>query len=301
MLQAFLHPSGQGGHRLYLHHTSNHGPPARAALLYIHPWAEEMNKSRRMAAQASRLLAAQGHAVLQLDLAGCGDSSGEFAQASWALWLDDVVEAARWLRARHPDAPLWLWGLRSGALLAAQAAARLAEPVNLLFWQPVQQGKTFLQQFMRLKAAAQLADGGGKAVLDAARADLAAGRPIEVAGYTLTQPLCDGLAQASLQSPVAPVAGASQGGQAATAPSLVWLECSPQAMATLSPAALATLPKWQATGWRVHSAAVQGPAFWQTTEIEDAPALWQATVDQLAGAPRAATPDSRDAAAQGST
>ena len=268
-LDAFFQPAPDGGQRLYLHHTPPAGQALKGAVLYVHPWAEEMNKSRRMAALASRTLAADGWAVLQVDLLGCGDSSGDFGDAGWAAWVDDITRAAHWLQARHPNVPLWLWGLRAGALLATAAAAGIGGPRNLLFWQPAQQGKALLQQFLRLKAAAQLADGGGKAILESARADLAAGRPVEVAGYLLPAALARGLEAATLNPPTTPPGR------------LVWLEVSAQAEPTLAPAALAAWPRWQAAGWRVEGLAVPGPAFWQTTEIEEAPALLAATLAAL--------------------
>lgn len=273
-LDAFFQPAPDGGQRLYLHHTPPAGQVLRGAVLYVHPWAEEMNKSRRMAALASRALAAQGWAVLQLDMLGCGDSAGDLGDATWDAWIDDITLAAHWLQAHHTGAPLWLWGLRSGALLASAAATRIGGPLNLLFWQPALQGKTLLQQFLRLKAAAQLADGGGKALLDTARADLAAGRLVEVAGYHLPAALAKGLEAATL---VPPALGAVAPGR------LVWLEVSAQPEPTLAPAAQAAWPGWQAAGWQVQSHAVQGSAFWQTTEIEDAPALLAATVAALQG------------------
>lgn len=273
-LNAFFQPAPDGGQRLYLHHLPPQGLPVTGAVLYVHPWAEEMNKGRRMAALASRGLAAQGLAVLQLDLLGCGDSSGDLGDATWAAWMDDVTRAAHWLQAQHPGAPLWLWGLRSGALLASAAATHIGGPLNLLLWQPALQGKTLLQQFLRLKAAAQLADGGGKALLDAARADLAAGRPVEVAGYRLPAALAKGLEAATLAPPPP---GTTEPGR------LVWLEMSTQPEPTLAPATQAAWPRWQAAGWRVEGRALQGPAFWQTTEIEDAPALLAATTAALAG------------------
>lgn len=272
-LDAFFQPTPDGGQRLYLHHTPPEGMPLKGAVLYVHPWAEEMNKSRRMAALASRALAADGWAVLQIDLLGCGDSSGDFGDATWEAWVDDITRAAHWLQARHSGTPLWLWGLRSGALLATAAAAHVGGPLNLLFWQPALQGKALLQQFLRLKAAAQLADGGGKAILDAARADLAAGRPVEVAGYRLPAALAQGLEAATLAPPTLE----AQPGR------LVWLEVSAQAAPTLAPAAQAAWPRWQAAGWQVQGHAVQGPAFWHTTEIEDAPALMAATTAALSG------------------
>jgi exosortase A-associated hydrolase 2 len=271
-LDAFFQPAPGGGQRLYLHHTPPAGQPLRGAVLYVHPWAEEMNKSRRMAALATRALAADGWAVLQIDLLGCGDSSGDFGDASWEAWVEDVTHAAQWLRTRHPGTPLWLWGMRAGALLACAAAPRIGGPFNFLFWQPALQGKALLQQFLRLKAAAQLAEGGGKAILEAARAALAAGRPVEVAGYTLAPALAQGLEAARLAPPIA-----------APGSCAVWLEVSGWAEPELAPVSQGAIPGWKAAGWSVEPQAVQGPPFWQTTEIEDAPALVTATTASLAG------------------
>lgn len=282
-LQAFFQTARDGRPRLYLHHTPPPGVPLHGAVVYVHPWAEEMNKSRRMAALASRALAAEGWAVLQVDLLGCGDSGGDFADARWPAWVQDVTDAAQWLAERHPGAPLWLWGLRAGALLAAQAREQISPPPDLLLWQPVQQGRMALQQFLRLKAAAQLADGGGKAIMDAVRQDLAQGRAVDVAGYTLAAELAQALEAAQLAPPPA------QPGR------LVWLEVASGPEPALGPAAAAALSRWQAAGWAVQSAAVAGPAFWQTTEIEDAPALVAAT----AAAMGQAVP-SADSALQGS-
>lgn len=272
-LDAFFQPAPDGGQRLYLHHQPPPGVPLRGAVVYLHPWAEEMNKARRMAALASRALAADGWAVLQIDLLGCGDSSGDFGDATWQAWVDDATQAAEWMQRRYPDARLWLWGLRAGALLAAAAAPRLAGSVDLLLWQPVQQGKAVIQQFMRLKAAAQLADGGGGAILTALRADLAAGRPVEIAGYTLSPGLAQGLDETRLAPPL----------PRHSEPRVVWLETSTQPDAGVSPAARAATPQWEAAGWRVDLQVVAGPAFWQTTEIEDAPDLIDATVRALRG------------------
>jgi exosortase A-associated hydrolase 2 len=276
-LDAFFSPAPDGGQRLYLHHTPPAGTTLRGGVLYLHPWTEEMNKSRRMAALASRALANDGWAVLQIDLLGCGDSSGDFGDATWDAWVDDAVRAAVWLRTwllqrsdSGLDAPLWLWGLRAGALLACDAAAHIGSPLNLLFWQPLIQGKTQLHQFLRLKAAAALADGGGKAIIEAARADLAAGRPVEVAGYMLSATLARGLESATLSPP--PTHGRSQAS---------WLEVASHPVSAAGPAVQAAASRWQKAGWLVDLQSVPGPAFWQTTEIEEAPALLGTTLGAL--------------------
>ena len=278
-LDVFFHPAAHGGQRLYLHHRPAAGTPERGALLYVHPWAEEMNKSRRMAALAARALAREGWVVLQLDLKGCGDSSGGFADTSWDDWVQDATAALHWLHQQHGTLPLWLWGLRSGALVCAAAARALALDVHLLFWQPVHQGRQVLQQFLRLKAASQLAHGGGKAIVDAARTELNAGRCVNIAGYELGPALAHGLEAALLTAPEAAAANARQ---------LLWVEIDSQPAPALSPAAQAALPRWRAAGWHTTALATGGAAFWQTTEIETVPSLVDITLQALntAAAPR---------------
>lgn len=269
LTEAFFLSAGQG-QRFALYHPPHPGVAPRGAVLYVHPFAEEMNKARRMAAAQARALAAEGFGVLQLDLQGCGDSSGDFGDASWDDWVDDVIRGADWLRARWGDAPLWLWGLRAGCLLCTAAAPRLAPVPHFLFWAPAPAGKPLLQQFLRLKAAADLAGGNAKAILEDLRAQLARGEPVEIAGYTLSAALCSGLEQAVLH----PVAGAQR---------LAWFELSTREDATLPPAAVRVQEGWQQAGVAVQAHLVTGPSFWQTTEIEDAPALITATTRALTG------------------
>lgn len=266
--QAFF-LAAEVGQRFCLYH-----PPAcdvaLGAVVYVHPWAEEMNKSRRMAALQSRAFAEAGYAVLQIDLHGCGDSSGDFGDATWAGWIDDVRLAAGWLQVRH-DAPLWLWGLRTGCLVAAQAAGAIDAPCNLLFWQPVLTGRSALQQFLRLRLASDLAGGLARSAMTELRERLSEGRHVEVAGYVLAPGLAADLEKASLDpSP--------------RLPGLAWLEVSTRTKPALLPASLPVMEAWRSAGVPVRSTVVFGAAFWQTTEIEDAPALVAATVDALRAA-----------------
>lgn len=263
--EAFFLPVADG-QRLCLYHPPK-GSAAKAAILYLHPFAEEMNKARRMAALQARMLADHGYAVLQIDLHGCGDSSGDFGDATWQRWLQDVQDAHVWLRSRC-QAPLWLWGLRAGCLLAAQSAMHIDEPADFLFWQPVISGKQFLQQFLRLKVASELLAGDNKGVMAALKQQIAAGQPVDISGYRLAPGLAHGLQQAELLPPPRP-------GR------LVWLELSTRAEATLMPASAKRLEEWQAAGHLISSHVAAGPSFWQTTEIEDAAALLSATLAAL--------------------
>lgn len=238
---------------------------ARGAVVYIHPFAEELNKSRRMAALQARALAAAGHAVLQIDLHGCGDSDGEFADARWEHWLADIGAACAWLRERC-GLPVGLWGLRLGALLALDYAVQAGEPpARLLLWQPVLQGTTFMTQFLRLRVASAMlgdlaADSGGTRAL---RATLAAGHKLEVAGYDLAPELVaaiDALDGATM-TPPCPVQ---------------WIEIVAAPERPAPPAAARVAAAW---GAQLHTVA--GPQFWTTQEIEECPALVTLTCQLL--------------------
>jgi uncharacterized protein len=258
------------GQRFCIHHPAS-GDARRGAVLHLHPFAEEMNKSRRMAALQARAMSAAGYDVLQIDLKGCGDSSGDFGDADWHDWIDDGLRAVAWLRERS-DAPLWLWGLRTGGLLAAEVAARLNQPAGLLLWNPTASGKTFLKQFLRLRIAGEMLAGDERKAAQEIRDELAAGRPIEVAGYRLSAAMAAALENASLDA--RPPLRA-----------LRWMEVSSREEPALAPAALASVEKWRANCADVRTCAISGPAFWQTTEIEDAPALVDATLAEIGAKP----------------
>ena len=261
---------GPVGRRFALHHQPRSGR-ALGLAVYVHPFAEEMNKSRRMAALQAAALAQAGWAVLQVDLLGCGDSAGDFGQASWDAWVDDVVEACHWLTRRYAplEVPLCLWGLRSGCLLASAAARRMNGRINFLFWQPVVNGQSLLQQFLRLKLAGELASGTGKQAMESARRALSEGESVEVAGYSLAPPLAQGLATARLEPPTQRC-------------HVDWFELTTRDDATLSPAGDIAATHWQASGHTVRRRMAAGPPFWQTTEIEVASDLLNQTTEALA-------------------
>jgi exosortase A-associated hydrolase 2 len=275
--EAFYLPStsAMGGQRFCLFYPAQ-GSIVRGHVLYIHPFTEEMNKSRRMAALQSRALAMAGYSVLQIDLLGCGDSSGDFGDANWDAWASDVVQGCQWLDQRNDSAgvvPLWLWGLRAGCLVAVAAASRMDVACHFLFWQPPTSGKPLLQQFLRLKLAGDLMSGQSKGVMDDIRQKLAEGDSVEIAGYTIGSKLAKGLENATL----APPAQRDRAGQQR----LEWIELSTRDDAALSPVSSQMVTQWQQATYNVRSQIVRGPAFWQTSEIEEVPTLITATIDAI--------------------
>jgi exosortase A-associated hydrolase 2 len=267
--QAFFLDAPHGGQRFCLFHTPRPGIPERGRVLFCHPFAEELNTTRRAVARQARAMADAGFAVMQIDLLGCGDSSGDFADASWPAWLADLQLAHAWLSSQQPvTGTLWLWGLRAGALLASDLAVTLPEPANLLLWQPFAAGQQQLQQFLRLHSAGQwLADDQKDTVkkIDKPAQQLVDGQTVHIAGYPLSPRLAQGLAGAKLQPPARQPIGR-----------LVWLELGNPT--SLTPSAEKQAAEWKQAGWQVTAQTVTTPAFWQTVDAKAAPELISATL-----------------------
>lgn len=237
----------------------------RGTVIFVHGFAEEMNKSRRMAARMAKDLATDGWRVVQRDLCGCGDSSGEFADASWQAWIDDVADE---LSLAPKGLPVWLWCLRAGALLAPAVLERRPD-LNLLLWQPVWAGSQHLQQFLRLHAGARIV---GSAVGDGSHSPaklLRAGVPVEVGGYQLSPQLANGMERATLELPT----GFSG--------RIVWFELSNDDELALSPQASRAVERLLAIGVTASPRIVHGLPFWQTQEIEECEPLLEQTRAEL--------------------
>jgi len=248
-----------------------HQPPAataiRGAVVYIHPFAEEMNKSRRMAAMMSRSFAEQGLVVLQLDLYGCGDSSGELRDATLSDWIADIQSAFDWI-SQQGYGPVCLWGLRFGALLAVhwcRSAARV--PQRLLLWQPVHSGATYLTQFLRLGVASEMLGAGGTGTGTAGlRKRLASGESVEIGGYDVSPALASDMEALQLAQP-APIGTAVD-----------WFDISAAHAKVPSIASRQIVDGWKAQGRDVSYWSITGDPFWTTVEITDCPDLLRATL-----------------------
>lgn len=271
MFSAFFLPAEPGNRFCIYYAGARNG--ANGGIVYAQPFCEEMNKARRMAALQSRRLAAAGYAVLQIDLFGCGDSSGDFANARWDIWKQDLQLALGWLKSRV-DGPLCLWGLRLGATLAADVARDPGLGIEqVLLWQPVSNGEPFLTQFLRLRVAAELlAEGTAQSGVRELRESLGRGVPLEIAGYDLHPLLATEIDALNLADLVPAVKRAH------------CLEVSAAAEPKLSPASQRVLEAWRAKGLDVRAAAVAGEPFWSTIEVTECSALLAATEDALKGA-----------------
>ena len=260
---------GSKGPLFLVYHPAVRARYPRLGLVYVPPFAEEMNRTRRMAALQARRLAQLGVDVLLLDPFGTGDSAGEFGDARWEVWRDDVGTAIAWLSSRA-DAKVGLWGVRLGALLASDVAATQPERIaRLILWQPVLAGDRYLTQFLRLRVAATMDAGADRESTKELRARLTTGIPLEIAGYELAPALADSISSLQLQTCL----------ETLGAVPTTWLEVTAQDQTALALPSQQIVNALRERGHQLVAAAVRGEPFWAAQEITLAPNLLQATDD----------------------
>ena len=245
------------GERFCITHPSRLKDECLGAVIYIHPFAEEMNKSRRMIALQSKILADLGYTVLQLDLYGCGDSSGDFADARWAIWKSDLATAEKWLAERYAG-PITIWGLRLGALLALEFASMTSSKIQqLILWQPIINPENFVTQFLRLRLASEILLEGGRqnSATQALRNELASGQLVEIAGYELAPELANDISSINVAR------------LAVTKCPVHWFEIVPESRLSLTPAGESLASSWRQQGVNLVVHPVPGLTFWATQEI----------------------------------
>ncbi len=241
----------------------------RGSVLYVPPYAEEMNRSRRTVSLQALDLARSGYAVLLIDLFGCGDSDGDFADARWQIWLKDLAAAVTWLK-KTVFAPVSLWGLRLGVPLMMDYARTSGETFQrFILWQPVLSGQQYLTQFLRLRLASEMLSGGvTQANVKDWRQELAAGTILEVAGYRIAPELAASVDDINL-SALAGAGGAYH-----------WFEVA-QPDKPFSPASTKVMTAWIDRGAHVSTHQIAGEMFWQSPEITVCQDLIDATTGLL--------------------
>ena len=102
--------------------------PPRGLVLHLHPHpihgGTRQNNVVRHGALGSL---AAGCAALRIDFRGVGESEGVYDEGRGEV--DDAEAAFRWLQARHPGLPVFIWGFSFGSRVGLDAAIRLRAEV----------------------------------------------------------------------------------------------------------------------------------------------------------------------------
>lgn len=244
--------------------------------IFVPPFAEEMNKCRSQITATAHSLVANGYSALVVDLFGTGDSEGDFSDASWSCWTQDVASAVNWATDNGllVDA---LVATRLGCSLAAEGFAKADLRVSkTVFWQPVESGEQHMSQFLRYGVAASMMKPKSRETVEDFRRRLREGETLEIAGYPLSPLLWAELEQVRLTDDLGPFLG-----------ELKILEVVrstgkglPTACERIKSAAIEC-------GLPAKSLQLRGDPYWASTEVVVNAELCRATVQSIVGEQRA--------------
>jgi exosortase A-associated hydrolase 2 len=199
MPRAFYLPS-PAGELATFYFQAEEGIPRRHDVLYIHPFGLELPESRTVMSSLWRYLAGAGIGVFAIDLPGCGDSEGDFSDATWDRWLIALATAWKCL-LECSSGPVSVCGMRLGASLALDLVNQVHHDVDrVVLMSPVLNGEQMMTQCLRLRVAfSGLRDVPEKReTTEHLRNMIAAGEFLEVGGYILNPKMVAHVDQISL-------------------------------------------------------------------------------------------------------
>jgi uncharacterized protein len=258
-----------GGKRLYgmLHRPQ--GGTARMGVLFCHPFAEEKKSSQRAMVDLARRLAIEGYGSLRFDLTGCGDSEGDFGQATIGTWLGDIRAAMSFLKTAVPTSAYSVAGLRLGATLAV--AANVPGVKGLALIEPIISGKeSFAADLRRLLIRQMMTDGVSSSNREALVRRLEQGEgDLDYDGFTISGKMYSELAALDLRT------GARPHGR------VLLLQISPRG--TVAPALEGLASLYRDGGTIVEIQTLTMPAMWNLIDEIDTTPLTEVVVGWLKG------------------
>jgi len=195
------------------------GPPERPLFGWYHPGVEgssaggeglvlcsplgqeDLNAHRSLRHLA--MSAAQaGTPVLRFDYDGCGNSAGDDCDPDRpSMWLASIDAAIGELKRQSGVDRVCLLGVRAGALLAAQAAARREDVSSLIAIAPVTSGRALVREWTTLAVVNQWKGSDNGEERGGPRKAAGNGSEfLEAAGYVVTRATCDQLSRVDLMS-----------------------------------------------------------------------------------------------------
>lgn len=233
----------------------------RHVVVLLAPFAEEMNKSRRLFTLQANTLCDAGFAVAVFDYYGTGDSEGAFGQANLGHWQRDGEDVLAFLANKGFThcTPL---AVRFGALMLDHFVSASPLTINhAILWQPVTSGAQSLNQFLRLQTAAHMMSGDqGPSVADM-QATLKSGGSVEVAGYEVSAALFEDCQSRKLEQ-LTPALDRVD-----------WFAIATSSDAEPPAAAARHTQRWSDAGMRARVRVVEGAQFWAATELVVVPEL----------------------------
>ena len=143
------------GRRLFAAFHPAERPPAAGVwpVLLCQPLGHEYVRAHRALRNLATQLARAGIATLRVDYSGTGDSAGDAADATLALWIEDVRIAVDELRQLTRSDRVSVAAVRFGAALAMRGLADRSDVERVVLWDPVLRGAPHLDALASLHEA----------------------------------------------------------------------------------------------------------------------------------------------------
>lgn len=124
------------------------GASRREGIVLCNPFGQEYMRAHRSFRRLAINLAGKGFSVLRFDYRGMGDSAGTLAGVTPEDWMSDIESAVQELMDVAGVQKVSLLGLRLGALLAAQVAAKNRSVNKLVLWDPIISGQAYVDEIV---------------------------------------------------------------------------------------------------------------------------------------------------------
>lgn len=113
-------------------------------VVLCYPAPQEYRMAHWIFQKLATNLASHGYPVLRFDYYATGDSAGATTDGSLSRWVEDIATAESELRDSAGVRRVSLVGMRLGATLAFRAVAEGLNVKDLVLWDPVVDGATYL-------------------------------------------------------------------------------------------------------------------------------------------------------------
>jgi exosortase A-associated hydrolase 2 len=161
-------------------------------VILVPPFAEEMNRSKRMYVLCARLLADAGIHAVCFDFAGTGDSFGEWGDFDYLDWKNNLVDVCQ-LAKKH-SSKISLIAVRDSALISLELIKQAEIQIDkCVLWDPIDSGEVLIRQLIRMKIANAMAGDLKKITTQEVLDKIEQTGYLEVGGYHVASGLIDSI------------------------------------------------------------------------------------------------------------
>lgn len=236
-------------------------------MIFVPPFAEEMNRSKRMYVLCSRLLANAGVHAICFDFAGTGDSSGEWGEYRLTDWKANLTDTYNYVRRFSTKTSFVT--LRDSALIAFELIKHANIKIErCVLWYPIDNREALIRQLIRMKIAAAMASDLKKITSKEVLSGIEQSGFLEVGGYHVRSYLLDEFRQQNVTNHIQAVLDRTH---------VHWMTTGKKQTSPHLPVCLSKLNLSEPQQTHMHLHQVEDVKFWMQQEVTISPKLLRET------------------------